>query len=291
MGLPETFEAVRPSIVVFISRVSIIAPGGTPPFFPTIFGTGFLVDRCGIAVTNRHVIDEMAKLNQNPQNPETGDGPIGALVFTEITHTRSEHKLGMLNVDVLGWNALETFSVSSPWFGEDLPDLGFVQLNVREVPSLPLAMEPGIVRTGMAIATAGFPLGVRTVTFHSRITQMTPVLRHGIVSSVFPFRGAHPHGFSIDALLQGGASGSPVFLPDKPLVVGMIASNLRDTNFTVAVPSHLLAGALSETLAKWPSFTDVPLLFDLIESGEASGHETLNWSQYPITAAPRTDVG
>jgi S1-C subfamily serine protease len=287
MGLPETFEAVRPSIIAFISRLTVIPPGGTPPLFPGIFGTGFLVTKSGIAVTNRHVIEEIERESQNPRHPETGAGPVGALIFTEVTNTESEHRLGMLNVDVLGWNALGTFSANSPWYGEDVPDLGFVQLSVRDVPTLTLATEPNVLRTGMAVATAGFPLGDRTVTFHRRITQMTPVLRHGIVSSVFPFKGAHPHGFSIDALLQGGASGSPVFLPDAPVVVSMIASNLRDTNFTVAVPSHLMAGALSEAVANWPNFPDVPLLSDLIESGQASGDETLNWSRYPTSDFPQ----
>jgi S1-C subfamily serine protease len=286
MGLPETFEAVRPSIIAFISRMTVIPPGGTPPLFPEIFGTGFLVHESGIAVTNRHVIEAIETVNLNPLHPETGGRPVGALIFTEITNTESEHRIGMLNVDLLGWNTLGSFSSNNPWFGEDVPDIGFVQLNVRDVPTLALATEPGTLRTGMPIATAGFPLGDRTVTFHRRITQMTPVLRHGIVSSVFPFGGAHPHGFSIDALLQSGASGSPVFLPEKPLVVGMIASRLPDTNFTVAVPSHLLAGALSAAITKWETFPDIPRLCDLIESGQADGDETLTWSQYPLTKIP-----
>jgi hypothetical protein len=72
-------------------------------------------------------------------------------------------------------------------------------------------------------------------------------------------------------------------MTDKPVVVGMIASNLQDTNYTVAVPSHLLAAALSSTLAQWPDFEDIPTLLGLIESGEARGEEALNWDQYQIS--------
>jgi Trypsin-like peptidase domain len=282
VGLPEIFDEVRPSIVAFISRVTTVKPGGGNPLFPEIFGTGFFVNDRGIVATNRHVIEVIEKVNRYPPNPVTGDSALGALVFTEIAGSEPDAVMGVLNVDVLGWNALGEFSVNGPWFGESVPDLGFVQLDVREVPTLSLAVEPGILRVGMAIATAGFPEGNRTVTFHEKITQITPVLRHGIISSVFPFRGAHPHGLSIDTLLQGGASGSPVFLTDRPLILGMIASKLPDTNFTVAVPSNILAAALSDVLPDWPTYTDTPRLCDLIESGKIAGEETLTWTPYQI---------
>jgi S1-C subfamily serine protease len=282
MGLPETFEAVRPSIIAFVSRV-IFANAGEQPLFPEIIGTGFFVHESGIAATNRHVIDQLEKLNSRfPQHPTTGASATGAFVFTDIKSSETDQVLGVLNVDVLGWKALEEFSSSAPWFGQAVPDLGFVQLKVRDVPVLPLAAEANTLRVGISIATAGFPEGTRTVTFHKKITQLTPVLRHGIISSVFPFGGPNPHGFSIDTLLQGGASGSPVFKTDEPRVVGMIASRIPDTNYTVAVPAHLLAGALAASLAKWPTFPDVPTLPNLIESGEASGNETLNWDEYQI---------
>jgi len=49
---------VGPSVVAFGSR---IAPTNkpTPPPFPPIIGTGFVVDSRGLVVTNRHVIEAM----------------------------------------------------------------------------------------------------------------------------------------------------------------------------------------------------------------------------------------
>lgn len=187
MGLPETFATLRPSIVAFISRFIWRAPDAPLPAFPMIFGTGFFVSGTGMVATNRHIIDEIERINDLPENPRVGNGAVGALVFTAIERLGSEVGMAMLNVDILGWNALAEFEADSPWYGEGLPDLGFVQLNVRDTPAVTLAVGEHIIRAGVSIATAGFPEGNRTVTFHEHVTQLTPVLRHGIISSVFPF--------------------------------------------------------------------------------------------------------
>jgi hypothetical protein len=261
MGLPEIFESIRPSIVAFISRVTLSnEPQATQPIFPSIIGTGFFVDSSGVAATNRHVIDALEEQGRLPRHPRNNAGPVGALVFTEVKSEDGHQGLaiGMLNVDLLIWNALEHFDAGPRRYGESVPDLGFVELNVREVPKLRLATGANTVRVGTSIATAGFPEGSDTVTFHGKITQLTPVLRHGIISSVFPFAAPKPHGFSIDVLLQGGASGSPVFLTDQPTVVGMIASQITNTNYTVCVPSNLLSAAFDSVRDNWPSFAGVP---------------------------------
>ena len=57
----------------------------------------------------------------------------------------------------------------------------------------------------------GFPMGTLPLTVMGKmLNQMTPFLREGIVSSVFPFPTAKPHGFTIDSMQQGGSSGSPI---------------------------------------------------------------------------------
>ena len=111
----------------------------------------------------------------------------------------------------------------------------------------------------------------------------TPTLRHGIIRSVFPFPGPNPHGFSIDALLQGGASGSPVFLPEAPLVIGMIESQLPSTNFTVALPAHLLKSALEDFLRSGQmKFESVPTLKELIAAGHGREGNELSWDTFVI---------
>jgi len=114
----------------------------------------------------------------------------------------------MLNVDVVNWCVLGEFQSSDRWYGNTVPDLGFVHLGVREVPFLQLATEDFFVKVGMAIATIGFPMGTLPLTALGTLNQVTPFLRHGIVSSVYPFPTAQPHGLTIDIMQQGGSSGS-----------------------------------------------------------------------------------
>jgi hypothetical protein len=281
MGLPETFEAVRPSIVAFVSRAVLRSAAAPTPLFPEILGTGFFVHRNGIAATNRHVIDVIQSLDQLPRNPETGANAAGAFLFTDVRSVGGQQVMGVLNLNILFCSALQRFQTEGAWFGEAVPDLGFVQLDVCHVAALPIAAEQNVLRAGLPIATAGFPEGSQTVTFHERITQLTPVLRHGIISSVFPFAGPNPHGFSIDTLLQGGASGSPVFKTDEAVVVGMIASQIAGTNYTVCVPANVLANALASALANWPNIEGLPTL-EHLTSEDQPADEALRWARYPI---------
>ena len=111
MALPETFEAIRPSVVAFISRIGFAVSGEEPPIFPHIIGTGFFVHEKGIVATNRHVIEAIEKVNE-AYSPDllNGHSPIGALVFTKINAIGTIWEIGVLNVDVMGWNSLNGFS-------------------------------------------------------------------------------------------------------------------------------------------------------------------------------------
>jgi hypothetical protein len=168
----------------------------------------------------------------------------------------------MLMADVVAWNALEQFSSSDKWYGHTVPDIGFVQLQVRDVPVLKLAIEDFYIRIGMEIATIGYPMGTRSLTALGKINQLTPFIRHGIVSSVFPFPIALPHGFTIDIMQQGGSSGSPILRVSDGAVVGMMSSGVIEqrgaqssdstliytlnTNISIAEPAHIIQTALEE---------------------------------------------
>jgi hypothetical protein len=177
---------------------------------------------------------------------------------------------------------LTTFSSDGPFYGDDLPDLAFVQLKVRGLPPLKLDQEKQTIRAGRKIATAGFPMGTGPLIIKGKVTQLTPTLRHGIISGVYPFPCPRPHGFTIDVLSQGGASGSPVFLEDAPLVVGMIESVIADAeNITLALPSHLIAWGLSSCLANIPPSTDdAPTLDELIDKSQPG--DQLDWESYVV---------
>lgn len=153
MDLTKLFSDSSPSVLGFITRLSV---GPNKPHFPEIFGTGFFVNSSGLAATNRHVIDIFSKLRPHPT---TGDSPLAAVSLFPGDDGASWQ---MLILDVVAWNALDQFSSSDKWYGETVPEIGFVQLGVRDVPALKLATENFYLRIGMDVATPG----VRWEPFH-----------------------------------------------------------------------------------------------------------------------------
>lgn len=251
VDLTNLFSKGSPSVLGFINKLS---SGPALPHFPEIFGTGFFVDSSGLAATNRHVIEVFSKLRPDPR---TGNSSLAAvLFFPEDDGTAWQ----MLVVDVVASNALEQFASSDRWYGETVPDIGFVQLAVRDVPFLKLATEKFYLKIGMEVATIGYPLGNDPLTALGKLNQVSPFIRHGIVSSLFPCPTAFPHGFTMDIMQQGGSSGSPVFRADDGIVVGMMSSAVPEwrvarseeaqlayslnTNISIAEPAHIIRKAL-----------------------------------------------
>lgn len=76
--LAKTYAGVRRSIVAFASKVAVSTKA---PAFPTIIGTGFVVDSRGLVITNSHVV---RALEQLPNHPQTGASAAFALAFSEV---------------------------------------------------------------------------------------------------------------------------------------------------------------------------------------------------------------
>lgn len=295
MSLTKLYDKCSPCVIGFISRLSI---GPLRPHFPPIFGTGFFVDPCGVVATNRHVINFFSKV---PPHPKTGESSLAAIAFFP-----SEDGIGwqMLRLDVVTWNALDQFSSSEKWYGNKVPDIGFVQLCVRDVPALKLATEAFYVKAGMEIATIGYPLGETPLTALGKLNQASPFIRHGIVSSLFPCPTARPHGFTIDIMQQGGSSGSPILRADDGAVVGMMSSGVvewRDaqsqaanityslnTNISIAEPAHVIQEALSEySQARQTTFEYLPTLAELRKKYEKPERDTeLTWDTSVESKSP-----
>jgi hypothetical protein len=227
MDLTETFQAVAPGVVAF-AQTRVLAPAGSPPLSPLIFATGFVVDPVGIVATNRHVIEAFAKM---PPDPKTGKPAVAAIFFHYGRTDQGKDYVRWIPIELKYYTTLENFKSDGQWYGEAVPDIGFAQLMLKDLPALKLATKDNYVRIGMPVATAGFPMGDVPLTMMQRLNQMTPFLRRGIVSSVFPFPVAQPHGFTIDIIQQGGSSGSPIFYVDRPEVVGMMSSSLPDSEY------------------------------------------------------------
>jgi S1-C subfamily serine protease len=276
MTLVDIFDKVRPSIVALATRWTQTPQGGRP-IFPTLLGTGFVVDSRGIIATNRHVVEALEQL---PRHPKGESSAIG-IVWAEIERRSGMGVLPAFFADVKGYSTVTEFSSNSPYYAEAPPDIGFVQLKVRDLPALKLRTEANILRVGTPIATAGFPLGTDPLVAFGKVSQLTPFLRQGIISSVFPFPCPYPHGFTIDVMQQGGASGSPVFLADASVVVGMIHGGFPKSNLTFSIPSALLADALSHFLQEHELDTsDVRPLRDLLSDENIGPWGELGWESF-----------
>ena len=88
--------------------------------------------------------------------------------------------------------------------------------------------------------------------------QLSPTIQTGIISAVHPFPSTTPHGFTLNVMTQGGASGSPVFNQETGDVLGVLYAGVNEcifdtgqsihrhpTNYSWAVPSHFLVNSLN----------------------------------------------
>src|SRR5690349_4998129 len=123
MPLTETFRRIRPSVVALGSRLAQ-TPVNQQPIFPVIFGTGFVVDSRGILMTNRHIADLLQNL------PPTC---AMAIVFPEAEVGEGEHAQPVLFRHVRAYNLMEEFHATGPFYGQLLPDVAFVQIDITEL--------------------------------------------------------------------------------------------------------------------------------------------------------------
>ena len=264
--LAETFRRVFPSVVAFRGYPKGDGPNGEGH----IFATGFVVHESGIVATNSHVVQAF-------QDYPSGDRGVQVMLFV--------FEGGSLRVSFVGirdprYAPQPEFDPipqgGAPWYGREAPDIALLRLNITDVPSLEIA-ENSSLPVGTQIATAGFPLGNVGQDSLRKRTQFMPFLRAGIVGSVFPWLDVpQPQGFTIDIMQQGGSSGSPVFLQDRPVVVGMMSSSLLDqrvlsgdggeliltenTNISICEPAWIISQAVKLYQSECPPPSSVKTL-------------------------------
>lgn len=268
MTLAETYSDLRKSIVAFIPKVFPANEDGSPPQIAPIFGTGYVIQEDGIIATNQHVVDAFKKF-QNAPGADKDSWPVIAILFHMIDE-------GMIEIplEVIGVGVIKTFKPGGVYYGPPKPDLAIVHVKARGLPALNVDGDAEIVE-GMAVATAGYPMGSDLLTAPGWLHQLCPTLQQGIVSAVLPFSAPKPHGISLNIMIQTGASGSPVFLPDSGSVIGTVFASLGEpsrvvnitedgtketvgvvrvpTTFSHAVPSHYLSHFL-EQMKDTPEF-------------------------------------
>lgn len=227
MTLIESYSKIKPAIVAFVPKFQTIShPDDPAPEFAPIFGTGFIVDE-GIVATNDHVVKVIPKLPKPPDFPPD-EWPVNCLLWQFIP----DKGMATISLDVIGVIRITKMKTGEIYYGPPKPDLAFVHVKMKELPKINVKYDLKEIKEGQEIATAGFPMGTKTLMAPGYLHQLTPTLQKGIISAVLPFECEKPHSLMVNVMVQGGASGSPVFLPDTGDVIGILYASLEESRCT-----------------------------------------------------------
>ncbi len=202
-SLPEVIERVRPSVVGVGTAYPPRQPiGGKPP--NTLLGTGFVVGDGRTIVTNSHVLPEVLDSdNKQVLAVFSGRGGDARPHVATVLLQDPPHDLALLRIET----------------GPPLPALTLGNSDA--------------IREGQQVAFTGFPIGA--------VLGLYPVTHRGIVSSITPMARPMDNSrqlsaaqlrrlrslydvFQLDAIAYPGNSGSPVYLPESGLVIGVVNS-------------------------------------------------------------------
>jgi len=249
MPLNEAYKRIKPSIVAFICKyVPVRDPSDPPPTFYPILGTGVIVREDGVIATNAHVVRALNAAWRPPDLP-SGENHVAALLLHQ-----TDQGIVEIPLEIAGVAVLSAFQPGKVYYGPPGgPDLAFVHVRARGLPTAEIDVET-VPDEGAEVATAGYPMGRDALDAPGWVHQLTPTLQRGIISAVLPFPCPAPHAFALNVMVQGGASGSPVFSCDSGAVLGLVYAGLFDstpaadgrglcrvpTNISYVVPSHYL---------------------------------------------------
>jgi hypothetical protein len=277
MDLTGPYSIVTHSVVAIAVKSSQNRPSNS---VPKIIGTGFVVGE-GLVATNDHVV-RAAQAVQTNGLPQSG-WPLAAVLFFLIP----DKGMCQVQTEILGCFVVDSFKPQGYYYGPEKPDLGFFHVNMQGLRPLRVCESLEKVGLGTPVATVGFPMGTSALCAPGYVHQLMPTLQQGIVSAVLPFPCKAPHALMLNFMSLGGASGSPVFLPDSADVVGVLYGGLQETymarvqgvdvpykvptNFSYCVAGHFLQRSIEE-IARNPAMRlpeDSPHLDDALSQVRA----------------------
>ena len=180
----------------------------------------------------------------------------------------------------------------------ETPDIGLVALNYKGLSKIALPLNTTPVDEGTPVATSGFPMGPMLLHLAEDLERLSPTLQAGIVSAVLPYPGAPPWRYLVNIMVQEGASGSPVFLPDSGEVMGIIYARTYQplriagpfgapitmripTNFSRVVPAEMIHRLLNEETASLMESVkpDAPHLDDEMKNISTEGKTEIQFGK------------
>jgi S1-C subfamily serine protease len=222
MPLPDAYRKIRPAVVAIASQRS------TQPHFPNIVGTGVVIRSDGLILTNNHVIDLIGRLPRRPGAPAT-EFP-AFVMFLEFVPGKG---MAAIPIEMIGVAKVSFKALPDVYYGGE-PDLGIIHIGtLKNIPTAQIA--DADLPVGSDVGILGFPMGTDTLAAPGWLHQIGPTLQKGIVSAQLPFECDSPHELMIDAVTEGGSSGSPIFDADTGEIVGLLYGGLTSTQTLVSV--------------------------------------------------------
>lgn len=237
----EAYKKIRPSIVGLGFR-------NDPEYL--IIGSGFIVHESGWIMTNKHVLDALLTyrdgrvgLHQNAAamffiitEPEEGFVGASGIAVASVIESASppppSENLDTEDTKNKTFRGLKLRQIIPP---KPL-DIGVCRVDMRNARKEVLPLIPATIIhskdiiEGTPVGILGFPQGL---TFPAKFdlnhpTQMTPLLQTGVISGILPFSGLpKPDSFVLDLFVNGGSSGSPLFLENGDVVGVVYATRQR----------------------------------------------------------------
>ena len=212
-----------------------------------IFGTGFIINDSGVVLTNRHVLEPM--LERGPTGTKIRSGACG-FFFTPGPESKTHIMQQLAVMQIQNIDLFEDQPRPSSEPPSLPPDLDVTLLSHGTSPEADVAIcgiplrqqsaQPAVpvtaasvvnsqnVRIGTEVGILGFPLGLPLALKDSATqSQFSPLLQVGIIAGILPFAQVpQPHAFMLALAVNGGSSGSPLFLSDGT-VVGVVYARRR----------------------------------------------------------------
>jgi hypothetical protein len=217
MSLANAYRTIRPSVVAIASRFS------PQPHFPPIIGTGVVIRSDGLILTNDHVADIIFGLPRRPGSPAS-EFPAYVMFFENIPGKG----MAAIPIEIIGVGKLKSGQAPHLYYGTE-PDLALIHIaTLKNIPTANIAASD--LPVGSDVGILGFPMGTDTLAAPGWLHQIGPTLQRGIISAQLPFECDAPHNVMIDAVVEGGSSGSPIFDSNNGEIVGLLYAGLNNFN-------------------------------------------------------------